>query len=185
MSLIKKNRIINLWSKTDDPPFNTRVIHCRTQLLRTIDLYNRINSVTQTQQELEHPKNDHSLSGFFQNQSCCIFALGWDFPGLGALCTCPSHISCPHCLAIHHSRPATGPSLFCLTGQQDCHHWCEIKCCLWIGKSNTFFSQSLHLWTSTPITINPAHQFGLCLFSSVVLIMTIHCGEVCSWDVYM
>lgn len=99
----------------------------------------------------------------------------WHFPGLGILHTCSSPLSCLHRLAIQHSRRAAGPSHFCLTARRDGHHWCEIKYCWYIGKSNTFFSQSLHLGkASFPITMNPVHQRGLYFFNSVVLIMTVH-----------
>lgn len=70
MSLIHRGNLIDLWFKIDNPLFNTKTTHSRTQMLRP--LYNVINNVSQTQQGLGPPTTRCMPLGFPEPELLCL-----------------------------------------------------------------------------------------------------------------
>lgn len=172
MSLTERGRWIDLRFKTDNPSFNTRATHCSPNVEAYVQCHKQCNPNTAGSRV---SKNNSMPLGF--SRSRAVASSQWvgifQFWALSA----PVFLilAAHHCSAIRHSRPATGRSCFCQSGQRDCQHWCEVRDCLQIGKSNTSFGQNLHQWKAGfSTTVNPINQFGLYLFNSVVFIVTIY-----------
>lgn len=85
-----KIRKIGLWSKMNNPSFDKRVIHCKTQMLRPTDLYNSLFEQSNLIWQEQGPTKTAVCIRVFQEP---ILTLTWDFPGLGTLGVCPSYSS--------------------------------------------------------------------------------------------
>lgn len=65
----KKIRKIGLWSKMDNPSFDKRVIHCKTQMLRPTDLYNSLFEQCNLIQQEQGPTKDSCMHQGFSRTS--------------------------------------------------------------------------------------------------------------------